>query len=68
MEMEAAAKEIIAGGEEDSSACPDDGVDLEEVEGAEEVDVALDKMGDGGKFRPSNNGSAAVTVETLKDA
>ncbi len=67
LEMEKAAKEIKAGGEEDPRACPDDGVELEEVEGVEEVDVEADTMGDGGGVRPSNDRSAAVIVETLKD-
>ncbi len=68
LETEMAAEEIEAGGEEDPRACPDDGVESEEVEGVEEVDVESDTMGDGGDVRPSNDGSVAVTVETLKDA
>ncbi len=68
LETEAASKEIKAGGEEDPSARPDDGVESEEVEDAEEVDITLEKMGEGGEVRPSKDGSAAATVETLKDA
>ncbi len=68
LEMETAAEEIEAGGEEYPIARPDDGVESEEVEGSEEIGVALDKMGDGGEVRPSNDGSLAVTVEMLKDA
>ncbi len=68
MEMETSAEDIEAGEEEDPHACPDDGVESEEVEGVEEVEVALDTMGDGGEVRPSNDGSVAVMVETLKDA
>ncbi len=41
---------------------------MEEVEGAKEVGVALDKLGEGGDVRPSKDGSATVTVESLKDA
>ena len=68
LEMEAAAEEIKAEEEEEPNARPDDGQELEEVEGAKEVDVALDKTGGGGEARSSNDKSALVTVETLKDA
>ncbi len=68
LETEAAAEEIEEGGEEDHSARPDDKVESGDMEGAEEVDVALDKIGEGGKVRPSKDRSAAVTLETLKDA